>query len=296
MIVPSYLSKGDTIAIIAPARFIEPFEIIAFEKWANSCGWNVITSPNLFGKFHQFSGTADERSADIEWALNLDSVKAVFCARGGYGCSQLLEKIKNLDFLGKPKWWVGFSDITTLHLMLQNRGLASIHGPMVMQFNVNHSFHEVNQRYLFNALSGKSINIGLRENEIVNRNQFNGYLVGGNLSLIYGYATIQKMNNEGKVIFIEDLDEYNYHIDRMIVSLKCGGFFDGISALIVGSMLDMKDNAIPFGSNAKEIILNHLGKLGFPIIFDFPSGHDKENIAMKLGMYCTFEDHTFIQA
>lgn len=295
MIIPPYLKKGDTVAIIAPARFIEIAEIKSFQLWAHSCGWKVLTAPRLFGKFHQFSGTADERAQDIQWALENSEIKAVFSARGGYGCTQLIDKIKTYDFCRNPKWWIGFSDITTLHLTLQNQGLASIHGPMVMQFNLQHEFNEINQRYLYNALTGNALNIGLRENDIVHKSNFEGQLVGGNLSLIYAFAGISKMNNKGKVLFIEDLDEYLYHIDRMICSLKLGGVFDGLNALVVGSMIDMKDNTIPFGKNTKQIILDHLGNEGFPIIFDFPSGHNKENIAMKLGMYCTFEGNSFSQ-
>jgi len=295
MIVPSYLKKGDTIAIIAPARYIEVSEIKAFQLWANANGWSVVTSPNLFGKYHQFSGIIDERVADIEWALQNEDVKAVFCARGGYGCTQLLEQIQKFDFRNNPKWWIGFSDITTLHLTLQNQGLASIHGPMVIQFNLRNEFNESNHRYLFKALTGNDINVGLKDKKILNKSNFEGQLVGGNLSLIFAHASIAKMNNIGKVLFIEDLDEYLYHIDRMIYSLKMGGVFDGLSALVVGSMIQMNDNPIPFGKNPKEIILEHLGNEGFPIIFDFPSGHDKENIAMKLGMYCTFEGNTFSQ-
>ena len=295
MVVPSYLKKGDTIAIIAPARFIEVSEIKAFELWANTNGWNVVTAPNLFGKYNQFSGSIDERVSDIEWALKNEDVKAVFCARGGYGCTQLLERINDFNFVQNPKWWIGFSDITTLHLTLQNQGLASIHAPMVMQFNLQNEFNETNQRYLFNALTGNTINIGLRDNEILNKSNFEGQLIGGNLSLIFAHAGISKMNNLGKVLFIEDLDEYLYHMDRMICSLKLGGAFEGLKALVVGSMMEMNDNVIPFGKNVKEIILEHLGNEGFPIIFDFPSGHDKENIAMKLGMYCTFEGNTFSQ-
>jgi muramoyltetrapeptide carboxypeptidase len=295
MVIPSYLKKGDSIAIIAPARFIEVSEIKSFQLWANANDWNIVTAPNLFGKYHQFSGTIDERVADIEWALNNQEVKAVFCARGGYGCTQLLEHIQKFDFAKNPKWWIGFSDITSLHLTLQNQDLASIHGPMVMQFNLQNEFNETNQRYLFNALTGTAINVGLRDNEILNKSDFEGQLIGGNLSLIFAHAGISKMNNQGKVLFIEDLDEYLYHIDRMICSLKMGGVFEGLKALVVGSMIEMNDHTIPFGKNAKEIILEHLGDEGFPIIFDFPAGHDKENIAMKLGMCCTFVGNTFSQ-
>lgn len=295
MIVPEYLKPGDTIAIIAPARSIKPNEIKKFKAWAQSCGWNLLLSPNLFGEHHQFSGTVQERADDILWALNEPSIKAVFCARGGYGCTQLLEILGEYNFLSSPKWWVGFSDITTLHLHFQNLGLASIHGPLVMQFNLQNPHSELNQRHLFNALSGNSNHFGLRNFDMVNVHSFEGQLVGGNLSLIFAHAGVVKKDYQGKVLFMEDLDEYLYHIDRMICSLKLGGMFKGINALILGSMIDMKDNTIPFGKNVKEIILEHLGNEGFPIIFDFPAGHDQQNIALKLGMNCTFDGHTFSQ-
>ncbi len=295
MIIPPYLTKGDTIGIIAPARFIRPSEVSAFRKWAQSCGWKVVTSPNLFGENHQFSGSIEERVADIQWAFENPEIKAVFCARGGYGCTQLLESLEHVDFTSNPKWWVGFSDITTLHLTLQNQGLASIHGPMVMQFNLENSFNESNQRHLYNALSGFANHVGLRNLEVFNQSDFEGQLVGGNLSLLFAHSGIVNKNYEGKVLFIEDLDEYYYHIDRMMCSLKLAKTFQGIRGLIVGSMIDMRDNVIPFGKNVKEIILEHLENEGFPIIFDFPSGHDKQNIALKLGMNCTFEGYTFSQ-
>jgi muramoyltetrapeptide carboxypeptidase len=295
MIIPPYLQKGDTIAVVAPARFIEPKEIKSFEAWAKKCGWRVISAPNAFGKHHQFSGTIEERVNDIKWALENEEVKAVFSARGGYGCTQLLEHIQAFDFLSSPKWWVGFSDITTLHLTFQNQGLASIHGPMVMQFNLSNPHHELNQRHLFNALSGISNHFGLRNYDSVNLASFEGQIVGGNLSLLFAHSGVAKQNFGGKVLFIEDLDEYLYHIDRMICSLKLGGTFTGLKALIVGSMIDMRDNTIPFGKNVKEIILEHLENEGFPIIFDFPAGHDQQNIALKLGMNCTFDGHTFSQ-
>ncbi len=295
MIVPKYLQPGDTIAIVAPARSIKLPETKKFQTWAKSCGWNVVFSPNLFGEYHQFSGTAENRAQDLKWAAENTEVKAVFCARGGYGCTQLLEKITDIDFLSNPKWWIGFSDITTLHLTFQNQGLASIHGPMVMQFNLENPHHELNQRYLFNALTGNANYYGLRNCEIMNHASFEGQLVGGNLSLLFAHSGIVAKNYKGKVLFIEDLDEYLYHMDRMICSLKMAGTFKGIKALIVGSMIDMKDHTIPFGKNIKEIILENLENEGFPIIFDFPAGHDQQNIALKLGINCTFDGHTFSQ-
>ena len=296
IIVPEPLKKGDTIAIIAPARSIEIHETNAFKLWANQCGRTVVDAPNLYGKFHQFSGTIEQRVNDIHWAFSNSEVKAIFCARGGYGSAQLIDFISKDIVISNPKWLVGFSDITTLHLWLNQRGICSIHGPMVAQFNLNHNYQESNQRYLFECLTGKTSKIGCRQLQSHNLRPFSGMLTGGNLSLIFANAASSNaLNNHGKVVFIEDLDEYLYHVDRMICSLKTRGYFEGIEALIVGSMIDMNDNAVPFGSSCMELLIDHLGNFNFPILFDFPAGHDKENIALKLGFGCTFDGTTFIQ-
>ncbi len=347
MIVPPYLQPGNKIAVIAPARFMDLNQIKEFEKWANNHHWEVLVSPNLGKRFHQFGGTESQRLDDINWALENPDIKAVFSARGGYGTLRILKELKMLDFTAQPKWWVGFSDITVLHAVLSQQGIASIHGPMVMQFDQHNQFLEVNQNSLALSLTGKAQFLCILPNSrcfnpeeiaadiqipvaniqppaadiqtpaadiqppaadnqtLVANNQtpaadiqppFEGILWGGNLSLIYGLAAAKQLPDlTNKVLFIEDVDEYLYHIDRMLRALEIAGIFKGIAGLIVGSMTDMKDHQIPFGWNVTQIIHEVLKDYTFPIVFGLESGHDQKNFSLKLGMSIKFDGKTISQ-
>ncbi len=293
MIIPPYLNPGDKIAIVSPARFMEMEQLQPFENWANKNGWEIVLAPNLGKRFNQFGGTENERVSDIKWALENPDVKAVFSARGGYGTLRLFHELNQLDFENHPKWWVGFSDLTVLHAILSRQNLASIHGPMVMQFAQENSFLSENQQSLKASLTGSA---QIFPFEFSKGNTFEGPLWGGNLSIIFTLLAAGQMPDlTGKVLFIEDIDEYVYHIDRMMQALEIAGVFQGLSALIVGSMSDMKDHEIPFGWNAHEIIQDILKKYDFPIIWGVPCGHDQKNFSLKLGMSIKFDGETLTQ-
>lgn len=294
---PPYLSFGDTVVLIAPARSVSNEDIQAFREWTISQGWHLECAPNLFAIQDQFAGDDQQRANDLLWAISHPTAKAIFTARGGYGAMRTLESLAKL--VGSietwiqqqpPKWFVGFSDMTTIHLCLQKNQWASVHGPVATQWGLKHGLVEQNSNNLASVLKGNEWYLDVQPEQVINPMPFDGKLVGGNLSLLYAsLGTPLQPDTNNKVLFIEDLDEYLYHIDRMIRSCKNAGLFSDIKGLIVGSMIDMKDNAVPFGKSPREIILEALAHEGFPILFDVEIGHDQQNHALKLGCDITFD-------
>ena len=306
---PAYLIPGDTVLLIAPSRSVSESDVAAFSRWVSGQGWRLEYAPNLFEVEHQFAGSDQHRAEDLIWAITHPTAKAIFTARGGYGCVRTVSKAEELcDAMGgissliellkqsPAKWLVGFSDITWLHLLFAKANFQSIHGPVATQWNLTHGHIDQNISHLAKTLMGDIVSLDLSNSDVVRSKPFAGELVGGNLSLLYAsLGTSVQPNTEGKVLFIEDLDEYYYHIDRMLFSLKLAGLFDGIQGLLVGSMIDMNDNAVPFGMSVKTMITELLSGYDFPIIFDVPVGHDEENISIKLGADCNFENSILIQ-
>jgi muramoyltetrapeptide carboxypeptidase len=306
---PAYLIPGDTVLLIAPSRSVSESDVAAFSRWVSGQGWRLEYAPNLFEVEHQFAGSDQHRAEDLIWAITHPTAKAIFTARGGYGCVRTVSKAEELcdamvgissliELLKQSpaKWLVGFSDITWLHLLFAKANFQSIHGPVATQWNLTHGHIDQNISHLAKTLMGDIVSLDLSNSDVVRSKPFAGELVGGNLSLLYAsLGTSVQPNTEGKVLFIEDLDEYFYHIDRMLFSLKLAGLFDGIQGLLVGSMIDMNDNAVPFGMSVKTMITELLSGYDFPIIFDVPVGHDEENISIKLGADCNFENSILIQ-
>jgi muramoyltetrapeptide carboxypeptidase len=284
-------------------------DVAAFSRWVSVQGWRLKYAPNLFEVEHQFAGSDQHRAEDLIWAITHPTAKAIFTARGGYGCVRTVSKAEELcDAMGgmssliellkqsPAKWLVGFSDITWLHLLFAKANFQSIHGPVATQWNLTHRYIDLNTSHLAKTLVGDIVSLDLSNSDVVRSKTFAGELVGGNLSLLYAsLGTSVQPNTAGKVLFIEDLDEYYYHIDRMLFSLKLAGLFDGIQGLLVGSMIDMNDNAVPFGRSVKMMITELLACYDFPIIFDVPVGHDEENISIKLGADCNFENSILTQ-
>jgi len=305
----AYLLPGDTVLLIAPSRSVSEADVAAFSRWVDSQGWKLEYSPNLFEVEHQFAGSDQHRAEDLIWAITHPTAKAIFTARGGYGCVRTVSKAEelcdamvgiagllNLLKHSPAKWLVGFSDITWLHLLFAKANLQSIHGPVATQWNLTHGQIDQNISHLAKTLMGDIVSLDLSNCDVVRSKPFAGELLGGNLSLLYAsLGTSVQPNTAGKVLFIEDLDEYYYHIDRMLFSLKLAGLFDGIKGLLVGSMLDMNDNSVPFGRSGKTMITELLSGYDFPIIFDVPVGHDEENISIKLGAECNFENSILTQ-
>ncbi len=305
----AYLLLGDTVLLIAPSRSVSEADVAAFSRWVDSQGWKLEYSPNLFEVEHQFAGSDKHRVEDLIWAITHPTAKAIFTARGGYGCVRTVSKAEelcdamvgiagllNLLKHSTAKWLVGFSDITWLHLLFAKANLQSIHGPVATQWNLTHGQIDQNISHLAKTLMGDIVSLDLSNCDVVRSKPFAGELLGGNLSLLYAsLGTSLQPNTVGKVLFIEDLEEYYYHIDRMLFSLKLAGLFDGIKGLLVGSMLDMNDNSVPFGRSVKTMITELLSGYDFPIIFDVPVGHDEENISIKLGAECNFENSILTQ-
>jgi muramoyltetrapeptide carboxypeptidase len=284
-------------------------DVAAFSRWVSAQGWLLEYAPNLFEVEHQFAGSDQHRAEDLVWAITHPTAKAIFTARGGYGCVRTVSKAEELcdamvgissliELLKQSpaKWLVGFSDITWLHLLFAKANFQSIHGPVATQWNLTHGHIDQNISHLAKTLMGDIVSLDLSSSDVVRSKPFAGELVGGNLSLLYAsLGTSVQPNTAGKVLFIEDLDEYYYHIDRMLFSLKLAGLFDGIQGLLVGSMIDMNDNTVPFGRSVKTMITELLADCDFPIVFDVPVGHDEENISIKLGADCNFENSTLTQ-
>lgn len=291
MIIPPFLKKGDTIGIAATARKISAEEIHDAAKIIELQGYKVKFAPHLFAADHQFAGNDMQRTNDLKSFINDTEVNAILIARGGYGTLRIIDGIDFLPLKNNPKWIIGYSDVTVLHNALHQHQIASLHATMPINFLKN----EEATNSLFKILSGKNFkyeyDIGSSENQShFKQGKATATIVGGNLSLLYAMqGSKTDIDTKGKILFIEDLDEYLYHIDRMILSLKRSGKFDHLAALIVGGMSDMKDNTIPFGHSAEEIISYHLRDKNFPVCFNFPCGHIDKNLALPLGVEATLE-------
>lgn len=280
MILPSYLKKGDVVAIIATARKISEEEIQPAVSFLNDSGFKVLLGSNLFEQCNQFAGTDKQRIDDLQWALNHPEIKAIFFARGGYGSVRVIDAIEFTEFKKHPKWIVGYSDITVLHNAIHQIGVATLHATMPINFFK----HADATQSMINALMGNHVVIKASHQLLNKCGESLGILVGGNLSLIYALSgTNFDLNTDDKILFIEDLDEYLYHVDRMMMQLKLSGKLKKLKGLIVGGMTDMKDNAIPFGKSANEIILDAVKEYDYPVCFNFPAGHIDDNYALYLG-------------
>ena len=282
MITPNYLSTGDTIAIAAPARKISLEElqpaIDLFERW----GLKVVFAENLFKSHHQYAGTDSERIEGMNQLLNNPDVKAIISARGGYGTLRMVDGLDFSKFMEQPKWIAGYSDITVLHSDIHcELGVETLHCSMPINFAENTSEAIESMR---KALFGEALNYEVEAHEYNKTGFATGELVGGNLSVLYSLnGSISDINTDGKILFIEDLEEYLYHIDRMMMQLKRSKKLTNLSGLIVGEMNKMNDNAIPFGKQAYEIIAEHVAEYDFPVCYGFPAGHIDDNRTLIMG-------------
>lgn len=277
----SPLTKGDTVAIVAPAKAIE-METIQFAKEKlTSLGYNVVVGKHTTGRFNYYSGTIEQRLSDFQEALDNPDVKAVFCARGGYGCIQLVDLVNWSSLLRSPKWIIGFSDITVFHQRIFNLGMKSIHATMPLNYkeNSDESFET-----LIAALEQKTYTIQSLASEKNKLGSAEGEIIGGNLSILYSLlGTDDQVDYSNKILFIEDLSEQLYVLDRMMFAFKKAGVLDKIKGLIVGGMTNMSDTTPPIGETIEEIILKHFQYSKTPICFNFPVGHVNDNRAMRIG-------------
>jgi muramoyltetrapeptide carboxypeptidase len=279
-VMPPYLQVGDTVLVIATARKISREEIEPVTDILQGWGLVVETGENLFGASHQYAGTDEQRAADLQWALDHPRASAIFAARGGYGTMRIIDRVSFGGFEKKPKWIAGYSDITVLHSHLHRLGYCSLHCTMPINFLKHREATLSVKKMLFNEHPSFSI-----QPHPLNRSGYaEGELVGGNLSVLYALSgSVSEMSLRNKILFLEDLDEYLYHVDRMMMQLKRSGRLERLAGLVVGGMTEMKDNTVPFGATAEEIIADAVKDYDYPVCFNFPAGHQDENLAFYHG-------------
>ncbi|HEV8080174.1 MAG TPA: LD-carboxypeptidase [Chitinophagaceae bacterium] len=286
MIIPPYLKKGDTIGLVCPAGFM-PLEkvqtaIDTLQQW----GFKVKAGKTVGSESkNYFSGTDDERLDDLQQMMDDKDINAIMCARGGYGMGRIIDDINFNKFKKNPKWIIGFSDITVLHSHLFAKyKIASLHAPMAAAFNDEEYKNEYVQS-LFHALVGTETNYKCEAHEFNKVGLAEGRLIGGNLSLLaHLVCTGSDIKTKNKILFIEDIGEYIYNVDRMMYQLKRSGKLDKLAGLVVGKLSDMKDTELPFGQTAEEVIRDVIKEYDYPVCFNFPVSHEKENYALKIGV------------
>ena len=286
MITPPYLQKGDTIAIVATARKNIDDNLKPAIEWLKNWGLNVKIGNTIGLDLNQLAGTDEQRAADFQAQMDNPNIKAIWCVRGGYGTVRMIDLLDFSKFKQNPKWVIGFSDVTVLHNHLNTMGFKSIHGIMPVSAKASEQAKETLRKALF----GEKL---VYEIDTHNMNRFgtaSGEIVGGNLSILYSLlGSKSAINCNNKILFIEDLDEYLYHIDRMMMNLKRCGCLEKLKGIIVGGMVKMKDNDIPWGKNELEIIQDVTKNLNIPVIYNFPAGHIQDNRALILGDKITME-------
>lgn len=287
MKIPPYLTKGDTVAIVATARKIEAQHLQPAIDLLKSWGLNVVLGKTIGKENNQLAGADWQRATDFQEMIDDPSIKAVWCAKGGYGTVRMIDRVKFDNFKKHPKWIIGFSDATVLHSHINNMDIATIHG--IMCVSTLHATSEAKET-LRKALFGEKLEYNIEPHEFNKPGKATGELVGGNLSVLYSIVGSEsEVDYKGKILFIEDLDEYLYHIDRMMMNLKRNGYFKNVKGIIIGGMTKMNDNDIPWGHDALEIIKDITKDYDIPICFNFPAGHMKDNRALVMGKEITLE-------
>lgn len=287
MKIPPSLQKGDTIAILSTARKNIDDNLKPAIDLLNSWGLEVVIGKTIGLDNDQLAGTDEQRAADFQQQMDNPNIKAIWCVRGGYGTVRMIDLLDFTKFKQNPKWIVGFSDVTVIHSYVNKLNIATIHA--AMPITVAKATAESIET-LRKSLFGESLNYEIPfhpENRLGNAK---GEIVGGNLSILYSLmGSNAQIDCKGKILFIEDLDEYLYHIDRMMMSLKRCGCFEGLNGLIVGTMTKMKDNDIPWGKNANQIIADVTKNYTFPVLYNFPAGHFRDNRALIFGKQVSLE-------
>jgi len=289
MVRPPWLKKGDKIGIVAPARSISFEEVHPSIRIFQRYGLEVVLGSYVFSRHHQFAGTDDQRRRDFQQMLDDPSIRAIVCARGGYGSVRIIDQLDFARFLQFPKWIVGYSDITVFHSHLHRQfGMETLHATMPVHLVTETPGDSLDT--MLNALFGSRISYSFSQTPLSCDGKSEGLLVGGNLSILYSLSgSSSELDTRGKILFLEDVDEYLYHIDRMMMNLKRSGKLEHLKGLIVGSMTRMNDNAVPFGKTANEIIFEAVKDYKYPVCFDFPAGHSDNNLALILGRQVSFK-------
>ena len=295
IIFPQSLKKGDKIALISPAGAVEESQLEKGIKLIESNGYEPVLGKHLYTKYsngYNYAGTEKERISEMNWAFNNEEIGAIWASRGGYGCQHLLRHVQLSKFKKKPKWYIGYSDNTVVQSFLLKNNFASIHGQTIK----TSSFGVTDESYdlIFDILKGKKPTYSIAQNELNKVGTTTGTLVGGNLALIYALlGTTYSFNFKDKILFIEDIGENFYALDRMLISLDLAGVFRKIKGLIIGGMTNMgdeKDNKSyeeSFDQFAYKIISERVSKYDFPVAFGFPNGHIHDNRPLMIGANIT---------
>jgi len=284
--IPPYLQPGDTIGIVCPAGYMPTEKAQTCINTLLLWGYKVKTGRTLGSNSQNyFSGTDEERLNDFQQMLDDDAIKAVLCARGGYGITRIIDKINFKKFRKGPKWIIGFSDVTVLHSHIySNYEIPTLHAPMAAAFNDGGAENEF-VLSLKTVLQGKEIKYSCDGHEFNREGKAEGDLVGGNLALLaHLVGSDSDIKTKNRILFIEDVGEYLYNIDRMLCQLKRSGKLSKLAGLIVGGFTDNKDTERPFGQTAYEIIKEAVKEYDYPVCFGFPVSHEKENLALKVGV------------
>lgn len=282
---PPYLKKGDTIAIVAPAGILKnKHEVIQKAKeLAESWGLKVVLGKNLFNKEHHFSGTDDERCQDFQEALDNKNIKAIWAARGGYGSVRILDKLDFTQFKNNPKWIIGYSDITAFHNHIHNLNVETIHGMMGTSLDEKPADIIETISSFKKSLFGDELSYTIPSSTYNRNGVVEGQIIGGNISILASMlGSKSQLNTDGKILFIEEIGEYKYSVDRMLQSLKRAGYFTKVKAVVVGDMTKIKTNSTNWGSSIEQLILDVLPN-DIPVLFDFPAGHEADNRALIFG-------------
>ena len=290
LIQPPYLKPGDTIAILAPSGILKyrNDEVEKAKALLKSWGLNAVVGKHVFNQNNHFAGSDNQRFEDFQNALDDPNITAIWCARGGYGTVRILDKLDYTKFKSNPKWVIGYSDITAMHNQIHNLGFESMHAMMCTSLQDDTETIKETISTFKDALFGNPLNYTLEGSKFNKDGVVNAAIVGGNLSVLYSMlGSNTSIDTSGKIVFIEDIGEYEYHIDRMLQALKRAGYFDNCAGVLVGSISKIRKNTTLWGSSVQQLILDVLADYNFPIAFNMPAGHEKDNRALILGRTVT---------
>lgn len=286
LIRPAYLKAGDTVAIVAPSGILKNRDrevqqaVDLLKEW----GLNAIVGEHVFSKADHFAGTDEERCEDLQKAMDDPTISAIWCARGGYGTVRILDKLDYTKLKENPKWIIGYSDITALHNQLHNQGFESLHALMCVSLTQDITEVQESVDTFKAALFGNPPNYDLEGSKYNREGEASGQLIGGNLTILHTMlGSDTSLDTSGKILFIEEIGEYKYHIDRMLQSMKRAGYFENLNGLVVGDMSKLRKNTTLWGTSVEQLILDALAEYDFPIAFNMPAGHEDDNRALVLG-------------